>query len=106
MVHHDTLRRTVADEVGKGFVLTVRDMELPGHGVEHGDGLQTVVAAELHETQQQQGLFVPADLSVQGGADAIHRLFTVQVIRHLVRHAHVAVQVEIKVNVADSEMMT
>ena len=106
MMQLDTLRLLVVDIVGEIGILLVRNMELAGHRVEHADSLQAIVAAELHETQQQQGLLTAQNLAMQGGADAFHRCLAVEVVSHLVGHAHVAVEVEIQVNVADTEMTT
>ena len=47
------LGRNVVDVVQIAVVLLVGDAENLGHRLEDGFSLQTIVAAELHETQQQ-----------------------------------------------------
>ncbi len=81
-------------------------MELARHRVEHAERLQTVIAAELHETQQQQSLVAGANLAMQRGADTLDSGLAVELVGHLVGHAHVAVQVEIEIDVSDTEMAT
>ena len=106
LVELDVFGGLVGDKVEVVVVLLVRNVELLGHGSEHGIGLKTIFATELHETQQQQCTLVGQDLSVQTGADGRNGILTVQVVRHLVGHAHVAVQVEVEIGVSDAEVMT
>ena len=76
------------------------------HGVEHIDSLDAVTATEFHQSEQQQSLLTGTNLSVQIGADATDGVLCIQVVSHLVGHTHVAIQVEIKVGIADTQMAT
>ena len=65
MMQLDMLRLAVAHEVGKVAVLFLGNTELLCHRLEHVMGTFAVAAAELHETQQQEGFLRGADLSVE-----------------------------------------
>ena len=55
-------------------ILRLGDIEFLRHRRKHAVSLQTIVATELHETQQQQRLLFRTDLSMQTGADGCHRI--------------------------------
>ena len=106
MVQLDMLRLAVSHEVGKVTILFLGNTELLRHRLEHVMGTLAVAATELHETQQQQGFLRGANLSVKRRADGVDRVLGIQVVGHLIGHAHITIQVEIEVDVTDTEMTT
>ena len=106
LVQFDALRRLVGDKGEEIVVLAVRDGKLLGHRSKQHVGMAAVAAAELHQSQQEQRLLTGANLTMQTAANRADRLHGIQVFCHPVCHAHVAVQVQIEVDIPDSEMMT
>ena len=63
-------------------------------------------AAELHQTQQEHRGFAGRNLALQVLANGGYCGFSVQIVGYLIYAAHIAVEVEIAVNIADSIVMT
>ena len=80
-------------------------MELVGHRTEHLGGSSLLVAAELHEAQQQQRLLLGRDFSMQIRADATDNHLGIKPVGHLVGSAHIAVQIDVGVDISDAKMM-
>ena len=87
-------------------ILCLWNIELLRHGGKHTVCLQPIVAAEFHETQQQQRLLFRTNLPMQTGADGCYSLLGIHILRHLISPSHVTVKVEIEVGIPDAEMMT
>ena len=106
LVELDMLGGNVVDVVEITVVLLVGDAENLGHRLEDGFSLQTIVAAELHQTQQEQRLLRRANVAVKCRTDTADSSHRVQVVAHLIGHSHIAVEVEIEVDVTDTKMTT
>jgi hypothetical protein len=64
-----------------------------------------VASAELEQAEQQHGALAMADATVQSATDGTDGGFGVQLIGHLVCCAHVAVEFEVLLSIADAEVM-
>ena len=96
----------VAHEIGEITELPCRDIELLRHGLEHGMELTVLATAKLHDTQQEHGFLVGADLAMEVVANGGDDRLGVKLVVHLVCDAKVAVQVKIGADISNSEMVT
>ena len=64
------------------------------------------VAAEFHDAQQQHCGLARLNFPVEIFADGTHRVERVEVFTHFIDPAHVAVEVQVGIDVANAEVMT
>ena len=107
LVNHHMLVLTVVDEINKGIVLRIRNLQCLGHCGKQEVCMSFFVTAEFHQAQEQQSSRIAGNLAFQLFADTIdshlwvHASFT----RHLVDVSQITVKAEVGLNIPDSEMM-
>ena len=99
------LSRLAFNEVFVRGKLLGGNVEVAGHSVEYTFGMGPVASAELEQAEQQHGALTVADATVQSATDGTDGGFRVQLVGHLVCGAHVAVEFEVLLSIADAEVM-
>ena len=106
-MQHHLLRLTVGHEIGEHLKLFLRNLQRLHHGLEQVITMTFLIAAELHQSEQQQGFLFCFDLSLKGGTDRTNATLRVKilVVHQVISTPEVAIEAQIGVDISDTELM-